>query len=237
MGMPTFREIMEAEERRHLERAQEIARDKKELERIVSKYNLVVVAVPEKPLPPAEKISRTNFSRAAREAEAIIRAAGHPMPINDLFRIVVTERGIELGGREPTGNFSASMAAGKKLQYIKDVGWWVKGVPWPPTAEDMAKLQGPLVDELEEHVSVWPRSSPEKQQLFKKVRVILRGRTEPMKFAELFDRIKETGLHIGGTNERQNFAVFMTKFSCFSSYKRQGWRYLPERDFSEDKSD
>jgi hypothetical protein len=51
--------------------------------------------------------------------------------------------------------------------------------------------------------------------------------------------VKEAGVPIGGANERQNLAVFISSFSCFVSGKgvmpgkgtREGWRYVPERDF------
>src|SRR6266436_5917874 len=180
--MPTFREIMEAEERRHREAAEEIARDMKELERIVSKYNLLVIATPEKPLPPMERISRTTYANAAREAESIIRAAGHPVSINELMRMITVERGITLGGREPSGSLSSAMVTGKRLSFIKDIGWWIKDVPWPISQEDLAKLQEEGIDQPKAAVSQpyqgGRRRSPEKQRLFETVRSILRSAGE-----------------------------------------------------------
>jgi hypothetical protein len=76
------------------------------------------------------------------------------------------------------------------------------------------------------------RRGPERKRLLNAVRNILKGRTKPMKFTELFDGVDELGLHVPSKNTRQNFAVFLTKFSCFVNEGRgEGWRYLPERDF------
>ncbi|MEJ0074645.1 MAG: hypothetical protein WDO17_04215 [Alphaproteobacteria bacterium] len=239
MTMPTPREIMEAEYRRALEKAQEIERDMRDLERIVAKYDLLVVPSPSEPPPVLDSINRKSYSRAASEAEAIIRAAGHPMAIGDLFKIITVDRGMELEGKLPSSLLASAMSTHKKLQFIKDVGWWIRGVPWPPSATDIAHLRAPAVHEQStaqrSEPGVGRRRSPEKQQLFETIRRILRGKTEPMKFGELFDRVKETGVPIGGQNERQNFASFLSKFSCFESDKvtRNGWKYRPDRDFEE----
>jgi hypothetical protein len=221
------------------EEKQEIARDMQELERIVAKYDLLVVATPSVPVPPLKNTSRTNLARAAKEAESIIRVTGHPLGTHELLTTIVVDREIEISGRgEPTNNLAAAMILSKKLVHIKDVGWWIKGVPWPATAEDIAKLRAEPVDsspvEKPPDGRVNFRRTAEKQRLFEAIRTLLRGRTEPMKFGELFERVKEAGVEIGGTDERQNLAVFLSKFSCFSTEgRRYGWRYLPERDFEQ----
>jgi hypothetical protein len=112
--------------------------------------------------------------------------------------------------------------------------WWVGGLPWPPSPKDIAKLKaGPEYKlPMNPRVKGGPRRTPEKQLLFDTVKGILKGLTEPMKFGDLFERVQQAGVPIGGTNERQNFSVFIAKFSCFQSVGRgEGWRYLPERDF------
>jgi hypothetical protein len=243
-GMPTPREIMEAEHRRALEKAQEIERDMQELERIVAKYGLLVVPTPSDSPPVIEKVNRATYVRAANESEAIIRATGHPWVISDLFRTLTIERGAELEGKQPLALLASALSTHKNLKFIKDVGWWIKGIPWPPTADDIAKLQADPVYRPERHKKTWeevppakggPRRSPQKQVLLDAVKSILKGRKEAMKFPELFERVKESGVAIGGTNERQNFAVFLSKYSCFMTEgRRGGWRYIPERDFERD---
>jgi hypothetical protein len=231
---------MEAERRRALEMAQEAERDMRELERLVAKYKLVVVPSPSDPPPAIEKTSKKSYVRAAAEAEAIIRASGRPMQFADIFRTLTVDRGINLEGRAPANLLSSALSVRPSLYYVKDIGWWIRGVPWPPTAEDIAKLQETPLKQPDKYPKTWPsgptkggpRRSAEKTLLFETVRSLLRGRTESMKFAELFDRVKESGVTIGGQNERQNFAVFLGKFSCFMTEgRRGGWRYIPERDF------
>src|SRR6266852_4622626 len=121
--MPTPREIMEAEQRRALEIAQEIERDMKELERIVAKYGLLVVPTPTEPPPELEKVNRVSYVLAGREVEAIIRANGMPMAISDLFRIVTIERGFVLEGARASSKLASALSTNSKLQFIKDVGW------------------------------------------------------------------------------------------------------------------
>ena len=101
----TPREAMEAEKARPLEQAAAVDRDMAELERIVSKYKLVVIAPGSKPAP-KRPIPRSDFERAQLEAEAIIRAAGRPIWIDELFPMIL-QRGVELRGREPSSVLSA----------------------------------------------------------------------------------------------------------------------------------
>src|SRR6266851_3286181 len=119
--MPTPREIMEAEHRRALEKAREIERDMRELERIVAKYGLLVVPSPSETPPVLEPIKRPSFAQAAIEAEAIVRAAGHPMAISELFHIITVERGIPLEGRTrtPVNALASAIASHRKLHFIK----------------------------------------------------------------------------------------------------------------------
>jgi hypothetical protein len=102
----------------------------------------------------------------------------------------------------------------------------------------MAKLKAGTIDN--ESVDIrrakgGPKTSPEKKLLFKTLKSILSGRSDSMKFGELFERVKEAGVAIGGTDERKNLAVFLNRFSCFMTEgRRGGWRYLPERDYEAD---
>jgi hypothetical protein len=129
------------------------------------------------------------------------------------------------------------MSVHKNVYFINGVGWWIKGVSWPPTANDIANLQASDPHQRSEAHEAKPskpgtRQTVEKKELFEKVRSILRDRTEPMRFPELFARVKESGLRIGGIDEKRNFATFLNKFPCFETGGRtSGWRYRPDRDF------
>jgi hypothetical protein len=237
--MPTPREKFEERIRRLEEEKLEYARDMNELERLLAKYDLTVIASPtEDDAPPEKKFS--NVVLAAREAEGIIRASGHPVALNELFKIITIDRGMEITGNHPPSTLTAALSTARKLQYLKDYGWWIRGVPWPMTSEETTKFKsGSFDNEWTEPVrtrapgKVGPQQTAEKKALFEGVRSILHGRAEPMIFAEIFDRLKDAGLTAGGQNERKNLAVFLSKFSCFvSDGRKRGWRYVPERDFT-----
>jgi hypothetical protein len=237
--MPTPHEVMQAQKQRLLDEASQVDHDMRELERIISKYDLTVVAVPSD----VHAIDRPRgiFAAASLESVDIIRSMGHPVVISELLRILTVERGHNLVTRDPVRVLAGALAGNPKLQYLKDFGWWIRGIPWPPTAEDMAELLGGA--DNKQKAWPWekpgsgppthgPSRSPDRQKLFVTVRSVLSGRTDPMKFGELFDLVKERGAKVGGTNERQNFAVFLSKFSCFATEGRQkGWSYIRERDF------
>jgi hypothetical protein len=236
--MPTPREIMETEVAEALRKAEEIRRDMRELERIVAKYHFVVVPAPSEPPPNVDSTLRYTYTKAAHEAEAIIRAAGHPMTVGDLVHVLMHERGRQLDGKNQTNLLGSALSGNRNVYYMREVGWWITGVPWPPTADDIAKLQagGPVPVAVqtvpEGTLKGKPRRSPQKQILFEAIRSVLKDSPEPVNFSVLLEMVKETGAVIGGTNERQNFASFLAKFPCFKSEGRKaGWHYIPERDY------
>jgi hypothetical protein len=227
--MPTHRELMEAERQRLLEQADQIERDMRELERLVTKYELCVIAVPpEAPAP--EKFTRTNFSRAAKAAEAIIRAAGHPMTIHELFRVIQLERNIELIARDARGQLAATIISLGKLQSIKDAGWWIKGVPWPISPQEIIKLQeAPLPDDGPRQAG--QKRSPEYQRVFEIVRAFLMGKDKPTKFADIMTHLETQGLAIAkDKKDRGRIAAFISGVRSFRSHNRAGWRYVPQFD-------
>jgi hypothetical protein len=236
--MPTPREMLEESQRLRREAEDEFQRDIKELERLLIKYDLTVVAAPsEETASPEKKFS--NAVLASREAEGIIRSSGHPVPLTELFKIITIDRGLEIPGNHPPNVLTAALSTSRKLQYLKNYGWWIRGIPWPMTAEETANFKsGSFDNELPEPKApkkTGPKQTAEKKALFEGIRSILQGRTEAMLFAELFDRLKDDGLTVGGENERKNLAVFLSKYSCFMSEgRKRGWRYIPERDFSKD---
>lgn len=237
--MPTPHEVMQAQKQRLLDEANQVDHDMRELERIVAKYDLTVIAVPSDVT--AVGRPRGIFSAASLESVDIIRSMGHPVVISELLRILTVERGHNLVTRDPVRVLAGALAGNPKLQYLKDFGWWIRGIPWPPTKEDMIELLGGAANN--QKAEPWEKPgggplthghsrSPDRQKLFETVRSILSGRTEPMKYGELFDQVKERGAKVGGANERQNFAVFLSKFPCFVTEGRQkGWIYIADRDF------
>jgi hypothetical protein len=234
--MATPREKFEETLRRMDEERQEYARDMKELERLFVKYEIVAIASSYEEPDLAKKAGRGIV--AAREAEGIIRTAGHPMPLNELFKILTIDRGFELGGIKPSSGLATALATSSKVQFLKDYGWWIRGVPWPLTAEEIAKFKAGSLDnesvegEPPKLKKVGPAQSAEKKALFEGIRSLLKGRSEPMVFAELFDRLAAAGLSVGGQDERKNLAVFLGKYSCFMNEgRKRGWRYVAERDF------
>ena len=58
--MPTYRDVMNAQKQRLLEQAEQIERDQRDLERLLTKYDLCVIVSPPEPTPP-ERFTRTQF--------------------------------------------------------------------------------------------------------------------------------------------------------------------------------
>ena len=85
---------MEAAKRRALEAAEQVEQDMRDLERIVNKYKLLVVAPSENSYPAAsEPFSRSTFEQVKTEGEAIIRASGYPVQTIDLY-LKLVDKGV-----------------------------------------------------------------------------------------------------------------------------------------------
>jgi hypothetical protein len=233
--MSTPSEVFAEQERRIKEQQEELERDRCELERLMLKYGLVVIARPTVDSEQTEKPESTPLVAAAKEAEGIIRARGRPISINELYKIMIVDRGREfgVGSKDPVSTFTSTLITSRKLRYIKDVGWWIPDVPWPPTVEDLEKLKaGSHTPSKRIYRGRGWRRSAAKQKLFELIKGLLKDRTKPMLFSELFERVKMAKVPIGGTDEKKNLAVFLHKFPCFESAGRTaGWRYVPERDY------
>lgn len=229
--MPTPRDVMEAQKQRLMDQAEQIERDMRELERLVTKYELCVIVAPTD-LPPPEKVTRTNFARAAREAESIIRAAGRPLTINELFRIIQLERHIELIARDARGQLLATIISIGRLQSIPDVGWWLKGVQWPLSAEEIAEIQKAPIDGEDAPLKAGRRRGPENQRIFEIVRAFLTGKDKPTKFMDIMKHLESVGIATNDKDkkERGRIATFLSTVHCFKSHKRAGWRYIPQFD-------
>ncbi len=208
--MPTYRDVMNAQKQRLLEQAEQIERDQRDLERLLTKYDLCVIVSPPEPTPP-ERFTRTNFTQAAREAELIIRAAGRPLPIHELFQIIQLERNIELIARDARGQLAATIVSLGKLQSIKDVGWWIKGVPWPLSSQEIAKLQEAPLSRDEGPRQAGAKRTPEYQRVFEIVRTFLTGKDKPTKFGDIMAHLEAEGITVANDKkERGRIAAFIS---------------------------
>jgi hypothetical protein len=220
---------MEAKRQRILEEAARVERDMRELERILYEYKLRVVADPET-VEPVEQRDRVLPSGAKEEAEAIIRTAGYPMAITDIA-LKLSERGIEFDtARDYIGNLTATLLRSTELRYLPKVGWWLKNVSWPPSQQDIENLRKP-----KEERQKGRRRSPEKEQLYKELRRLIEGRTEPTLYRDIYDHIEKLGIPIGGKDPKANLSAFMTSLPEFRSHGpngRAGWTFEANRDWN-----
>jgi hypothetical protein len=226
---------MEAERRRAMERAEQVEKDMRELERLVSEYNLLVVAPLESFTPPKQQsANRAMLATAQKDAEAVIRAAGRPMQISELFQILA-DRSIILGGSDPVSSLSHCLIRYHRLQYIPKIGWWVRGVSWPPKPDEVGKIINPPQEPSGITRPRRRRRTPEKERLYQELRKFLEGRKQPTPFREIFDHIKDNGVPIGGQDERQNLSAFMTSIHEFKTHGaegRAGWTFEADEDWS-----
>jgi hypothetical protein len=226
----TPREAMEAEKTRLLEQAAAVDRDMAELERIVAKYKLVVIAPGSKPVP-RQPIQRSDFERAQLEAEAILRASGRPMWIDELFPMVVN-RGVRLNGRDPTSVLSAYMKRNPNLVFLREHGWWIANIPWPSsetvpsTAPASAKPNGsghaeangvPTFAELKQ------RNKENVALAIEAVRELLKGKTEPMRLGAIYQHILSQGHTIPGDQPAMYLSQLLSKAGGLRNHGRAGW--------------
>jgi hypothetical protein len=225
--MSTPFDNIEASRRQGLEQAEQAERDKRELERIVQQYRLYVLADPGSFVPaPADY----RPSGIREEAEAVIRAHGHPMQVSEIAQRLL-ERGVDFGPPGETRPITANLLKNPNLKYYTKLGWWLSHVSWPPKPEEL------------EFISKAPpqaprkrgRRSPEKEQLYLKLRELLEGKNEPTPFGQIFDYIERSGVPIGGTNKRGNLSVFMNSIHEFRSHGpggKGGWSFVRDENWS-----
>lgn len=71
------------------------------------------------------------------ESEKMIRKAGKPIPLADLFDKLAA-KGIQFQSKEPKSTLSAVLGQSGKLTSYKGLGWWLKDEPLPkPSMSDM----------------------------------------------------------------------------------------------------
>jgi hypothetical protein len=69
------------------------------------------------------------YVRAKVEGEAIIRAAGKPLPLSVIYDALI-HRGIVLGGKTPKNTLSAYLGQNPNLRSTPH-GWWLASQPLP----------------------------------------------------------------------------------------------------------
>jgi hypothetical protein len=226
--MSTPFDKMEAERRRSLHEAEQVERDMRDLERIVQRYKLYVVADPGS-FVPAPVDYRPSGVR--EEAEAVIRARGHPLQVNEIAERLL-ERGVDIGLPGETRVVTANLLKNQNLKYYPKLGWWLSHVSWPPKPEELEFIcKAPPQEEQRKR----GRRSPQKEQLYHKLRELLEGKSEPTPFGQIFDFIKKSGVTIGGTNEKGNLSVFMNSVHEFRSHGpggKGGWSFVKDETWS-----
>jgi hypothetical protein len=225
---------MEAERKRALEQAEQVEKDMRAIARIVLKYKLLVVAPEDSYRPPnTDGINRAAFSRAQEEAEAVIRSAGHPVLIGELFHILL-ERGIILGAKESNA-LSSALIRSPRLKFIPKLGWWLREVSWPPKPEEIGLISNPPSQEEENGPRKRGRRTPEKEKLYQALREFLDGRKEPVPFKEIYEHIQQLGLPLSGQDPKQNLSAFMSSIHEFRAHGptgRAGWTFSADDDWS-----
>jgi hypothetical protein len=219
--MPTPQEIMQAEHARNLREAQEknaaIEHDMRELERIVMTYGLVVIAPdsvkqqPTKLHPSAEEFS--DFERAKMVGESIIRSSGRPMTVAELFPIML-ERGVKFPAGAPPQRLSSYLHRNPNLQFIKNYGWWIAGVPWPPGTPQKS------------------RRGEDKAKTLEAAKRLLKGKSEPTHLDKLYADLITVGIRIPGSEPKMYLSALLSASPDFKANRRAGWTLAEKEDVS-----
>jgi hypothetical protein len=217
-------EALNAVKTRLLEEAAEVDRDMEQLERLCAKYKLVVVASDPKPEPPPKP--KSDFEQAQIEAEQMIRAAGRPMLIDELFPVIV-KRGVVLSGKKPKAVLTSYIRRNENLRFLghKD-GWWLIDMPWPPgSAEPTKHANGHGPGETEANVSFAELKQRNKEALDRAMAAVLellKGKTKPMKLRAIYDHLVSQGHKIPSKYPTMYLSTLLAK-QGLKSHHRYGW--------------
>lgn len=96
----------------------------------------------------AKRIVETVSKRAGESAkiaqgdaaEIVLRLANKPLSISTLMQQAI-ERGAEIGGRDPLGNFRSTLSKDDRFTAVRRgqfYVWWLAGVPLPPMVSETA---------------------------------------------------------------------------------------------------
>jgi hypothetical protein len=130
--MANAQKLLEAKKAKIQAKAQKEIAEIDELVRLAEKHGLDVVervTGTAAAAMPVTSPSMSIFTRAKTEGEAIIRAAGKPVPLDNLH-IELVKRGIVIKGKRPKNTLSAYLGQNPAL-VSTSAGWWLKDVVMP----------------------------------------------------------------------------------------------------------
>jgi hypothetical protein len=200
--------------------AQEVDHDLQELERILSKHGLALAAVesaaqsqqrrPNEPDP-------TSLTRRARAAAAaVIRAAGQPVPLGELYAKVI-ERGVTFGGGSPKKAFCGYISHSGTLISIEGRGWWFADQPIP---ESGARIWSPPVSEP-------ARAASKRSQIEAVVAAYLNRERRRATSGELAKILVSAGFSLGEQPGKQ-LSSFLSRSRLFDNNPERGGYGLVE---------
>ena len=70
---------------------------------------------------------------------------------------------------------------------------------------------------------VYRKTSPERESALDFARNYLRGVTTPTPTREIFQKMEEAGVRLGGANRQNNLSAILSNSEEFTSYGRSGW--------------
>ncbi len=110
-----------------------------------------------------------------------------------------------------------------KLKRLKEVRWLYS------TTDN-----GRVVAVIEPKAPPKPRSpSPMRQRMLERAAEFLKGKTEPVRTAEIFEELSERGFAIGGNSPQNNLSAMLSNSPLFVSHGRMGWTLQTEDDAAE----
>jgi hypothetical protein len=222
---------MEEERLRALETAEKYERDMRELKRLMKEYNLLVVNAPlhASTIPVSHRRRRSpEKERLYQELRKFLEGKSEPIPFAEIYDHL-QKVGAPLTGKDPRQGVSAFM--GRMPEFHTHgaegrAGWTFEA------DENWSVVSG--FGAGSQRVPAW-RHTPARQKLFETVRALLEGRTGRTKFGEIYNHVKNAGIPIGGTNERDYLALYLSRVPCFDTHKKDetgpgGWFYIPDLD-------
>lgn len=74
------------------------------------------------------------------------------------------------------------------------------------------------------------KSSPERERALDFARAYLRDATTPTPTREIFRKMEEAGIRLGGANQQNNLSAILSNSEDFKSYGRSGWMLIKAAD-------
>jgi hypothetical protein len=167
--------------------------------------------------------------RAYQELRKLLEGRTEPTSFKEMYDHL--ERlGVPLPGKDPRQNLSAFITSIHEFRPHGPTGrggWtFVPDESWSVTEGFKTGDKG---------APSW-RHNPLKVELFEATREILRGRTDRMKFQDLYAQIEKRGIDFGDVKNHDNYlANLLGAVPCFQRSNKDasgvgGWRYIAELD-------